>query len=314
LGENFQLAIVKAEGVEKGVSDLPPNLKFLWRENSIGKTSTLSAGIEDFSSMQYFKNLVPTYVQKLKVYDYCSSFFRVATQSSKMYIQSDGFVFCYDCFSPMIYSYHYRYITDAKETNVEILDTNSVRKPNRLDYSVQGFAGQLQRLQLPRPIHTLTPFEEKEEAEIEKNRFLSCHQVGMCGLKSVLRFANQKVGNIYKYMSITLSVLNLLITCSPYLMCEYSTKEVIADQVLALTNQQFTGLLGVVNEKGIYPFNQVGFKIDFNPIVLRIADRFDSLTSIFKLSLNTMRYELFFSKLCYFQPYLKVVGLRLHAY
>lgn len=90
MGEVFQLVVVKAEGLENGINDLPPNLKFVWRESSIGKSSSISAGMDVLSSMQYFKNLVPSYFQRLKVSDYCESFFRVATESSKLFIQKNG--------------------------------------------------------------------------------------------------------------------------------------------------------------------------------------------------------------------------------
>eukprot|EP00597_Dinobryon_sp_UTEXLB2267_P006334 CAMPEP_0170079170 /NCGR_PEP_ID=MMETSP0019_2-20121128/15624_1 /TAXON_ID=98059 /ORGANISM="Dinobryon sp., Strain UTEXLB2267" /LENGTH=471 /DNA_ID=CAMNT_0010292505 /DNA_START=69 /DNA_END=1484 /DNA_ORIENTATION=+ len=238
LGENFQLVIAKAEGIEKGVSDLPPNLKVVWRENSIGKTSTLSAGIEDFSSMQYFKNLVPSCVQKLNVFDYCSSFFRIATQSSKIYLQRDG------------------YMTVDKVANTESLESNSMQIPKRLDYSIQGFVGQLHRDQLPLPIQTFIPIEEeeiiqKEEDNVIKNRFLNCNRMLMGGLKSILQFTHQ------------------------------------SGSTLRASHEG--GLLSIVDEEGRYPFHQIGLKVDFNPIELKIADQFDSLTSILKVSLNSMR-------------------------
>lgn len=91
---------------------------------------------------------------------------------------------------------------DPQRANAASVDSNFDHKPRRLDYSVQGFVGQLHRDQLPLPIQKLTLLDEVvEELSAEKERFLNCNWMVMGGLKSVLHL-NHQVGNIHVVHSI----------------------------------------------------------------------------------------------------------------
>jgi hypothetical protein len=60
LGQRFDLQVAKKEGKESGTDALNPTISVKWTDNVIGKTTIISAGFDDESTLQDSADMVPT--------------------------------------------------------------------------------------------------------------------------------------------------------------------------------------------------------------------------------------------------------------
>eukprot|EP01036_Dinobryon_divergens_P026046 gene26046-34648_t len=173
MGEKLEVLFQKAEGSEQGVNDLPPVLKMSWNANKIGQSSYISAGVEDVSFMQYMKNLIPSVVQKVQFSEYERSFVRVPAQSSKVFLQKEGF----------------RYFQNRRHASIKKHESEEEEDSpiSRIDYSVQGYMNQLTRS----TVLTSTKQENSESLEFSSTPWDDCSFLTMTGIKSTLAESRQ---------------------------------------------------------------------------------------------------------------------------
>lgn len=60
LGQRFDFQVAKKEGKESGTDALKPTISVKWTDNVIGKTTIISAGFDDESTLQDSADMVPT--------------------------------------------------------------------------------------------------------------------------------------------------------------------------------------------------------------------------------------------------------------